>query len=92
MKSLFPKESSVRRLLAFFLAARCVLGLAAQSPFESVNPFIGTTAYGTCNPGAVCPHGLMSAVPYNVVGVEENPSGVPPPTTTATPTSRAIPT
>ena len=73
MKSLFPKGSAGWRLLAFLLAARCVLGLAAQSPFESVNPFIGTTAYGTCNPGAVCPHGLMSAVPYNVVGVEENP-------------------
>ena len=37
-----------------------------------VNPFIGTTNFGTCNPGAICPNGMMSVVPFNVMGSEDN--------------------
>lgn len=37
-----------------------------------VNPFIGTSNYGTTHPGAVCPGGMMSVVPFNVMGSEEN--------------------
>lgn len=37
-----------------------------------VNPFIGTTNYGTTNPGAVVPNGLMSVSPFNVTGSELN--------------------
>ena len=44
----------------------------AQDPVDYVDPFIGTTNYGTCNPGAVCPNGLMSVVPFNVMGSDEN--------------------
>ncbi|WP_106827752.1 GH92 family glycosyl hydrolase [Parabacteroides pacaensis] len=46
--------------------------VTAQKPVEYVNPFIGTTNYGTTNPGAVCPNGLMSVVPFNVMGSQEN--------------------
>lgn len=38
-----------------FFAVLLTLGLAsaaAQSPADSVDPFIGTTNFGTCNPGA----------------------------------------
>ena len=42
--------------------------LSAQEPVDCVNPFIGTTHYGTCHPGAVCPHGMMSVAPFNVMG------------------------
>ncbi|EJX01192.1 glycoside hydrolase family 92, partial [gut metagenome] len=45
---------------------------AAQQPVDYVNPFIGTSNYGTTNPGAVCPHGMMSVVPFNVMGSELN--------------------
>lgn len=46
---------------------------AAQSDFTAlVDPFIGTTNFGSCNPGAVCPHGMMAVVPFNVMGSEEN--------------------
>ena len=38
---------------------------------DYVNPFIGTTNYGTTNPGAVCPQGMMSVVPFNVMGAVE---------------------
>lgn len=44
----------------------------AQEPVDCVNPFIGTSNYGTTNPGAVCPHGMMSVVPFNVMGSKEN--------------------
>lgn len=53
----------------------CLLGAAAvsaKSPADWVNPFIGTTNFGTTNPGAVLPHGMMSVVPFNVAGSDEN--------------------
>lgn len=37
-----------------------------------VNPFIGTTNFGTTNPGAVCPNGMMAVVPFNVMGSDLN--------------------
>lgn len=50
-----------------------VFGIAAaQPPVDSVDPFIGTANFGTCNPGAVTPHGMMSVVPFNVMGSESN--------------------
>ena len=39
---------------------------------DYVNPFIGTTNFGTTNPGAVTPNGMMSVVPFNVMGSEDN--------------------
>ena len=44
----------------------------AQQPVDEVNPFIGTSNYGTTNPGAVCPQGMMSVVPFNVMGSDLN--------------------
>lgn len=40
-------------------------------PVDYVDPFIGTTNFGTTNPGAVCPNGMMSVVPFNVMGSSE---------------------
>ena len=45
---------------------------AAQQPVDYVDPFIGTTNFSVCNPGAVLPHGLMSVVPFNVMGSDLN--------------------
>lgn len=53
-------------LTALALAAGSVK--AQNQPVDYVNPFVGTTNYGTTNPGAVCPQGLMSVVPFNVMG------------------------
>lgn len=39
---------------------------------DYVNPFVGTTNYGTTNPGALVPNGLMSVSPFNVTGSELN--------------------
>lgn len=34
---------------------------------DEVNPFIGTSNFGTTNPGAVVPNGMMSITPFNVM-------------------------
>lgn len=54
----------------------CGLSIQAQEanfdPLDYVNPFVGTTNFGTTNPGAVCPNGLMSVAPFNVMGSDTN--------------------
>ncbi|MCI7308432.1 MULTISPECIES: GH92 family glycosyl hydrolase [Alistipes] len=60
------------RSLALLAALTLCLGARAQEPAVCVDPFIGTTNFGTTNPGAVTPHGMMSVVPFNVMGSEEN--------------------
>ena len=45
---------------------------AAISPVDYVDPFIGTTNYSVCNPGAVLPNSMMSVVPFNVMGSDLN--------------------
>ncbi|KGE13047.1 GH92 family glycosyl hydrolase [Sphingobacterium deserti] len=42
--------------------------MAQKQPVDYVNPFIGTTNYGTTNPGAQVPQGLMNVSPFNVMG------------------------
>lgn len=42
------------------------------TPAKYVDPFIGTTNFGTTHPGAVCPQGMMSVVPFNVMGSADN--------------------
>lgn len=54
------------------IALTSVLFVSAQEPVDYVNPFVGTTNYGTTNPGAVVPQGMMSATPFNVMGSEDN--------------------
>ena len=69
------KLSKYRR--STLLLAGCLsLGLVLQAQtkkrlIDEVNPFIGTTNYGTTNPGAVLPNGLMSVTPFNVMGSKE---------------------
>ncbi len=58
-------------MLAVASVALC-FGLRAQQPADYVNLFVGTTNFGTTNPGAVCPNGMMSVVPFNVMGSDNN--------------------
>ena len=57
--------------LAAFLVLTSAHGVA-KDVVEYVDPFIGTTNFSICNPGAICPHGLMSVVPFNVMGSDLN--------------------
>ena len=58
------------RRLAFLAAL--LLSMPMQAQIEYVNPFIGTSNFGACNPGAVTPNGLMSVSPFNVMGSSLN--------------------
>lgn len=62
----------IKALSLFAAAALAVMPLQAKDPVDWVNPFIGTTNFGTTNPGAVTPNGLMSVVPFNVMGSDSN--------------------
>ena len=60
------------RRLALLAALFTALTVGAREPADWVDPFIGTTNFGTTNPGAVCPNGMMSVVPFNVMGSDTN--------------------
>ncbi len=47
-------------------------GIFAQHCSSWVNPFIGSSNFGTTNPGAVVPQGMVSVVPFNVTGSKTN--------------------
>lgn len=50
-------------------AALCTLGYvhAQKAPADYVNPFIGTSNYGTTQPGPVVPQGMVSMSPFNTI-------------------------
>ena len=51
----------IKRIISLLLLL-APLAATAQKPTDLVNPFIGTTNFGTTNPGAVTPNGMMSVV------------------------------
>ena len=62
----------MKRAFSSLIMLAAMLTATAQEPVELVNPFIGTTNFGTTNPGAVTPNGMMSVVPFNVMGSDLN--------------------
>lgn len=64
------------RYLATAVAAALWLGASAAETHDDptlwVNPFVGTSNFGTTNPGAIVPNGMMSVVPFNVMGSDTN--------------------
>ena len=63
----------ITRLIALAL---CTVSFSAYAQQEKmtdyVNSFIGSSNYGTTNPGALCPNGMMSVTPFNVMGSDMN--------------------
>ena len=51
-------------LIPFFSSARQLT--------DYVHPWVGSSNFGTTNPGAVCPNSMMSVSPFNVTGSEKN--------------------
>ena len=63
----------MKKILLSIAFAFVTTSFFAQSePVDYVNPFIGTSNYGTTNPGAICPQGFMSVTPFNVMGSDKN--------------------
>lgn len=58
--------------IALCAALAFAVGAQAKDNVDYVDPFIGTTNFSICNPGAIRPHGLMSVVPFNVMGSDLN--------------------
>lgn len=63
------KFNQILTMAAFLLSAGAA---TAKDLVDYVDPFIGTTNFSVCQPGAVLPHGLMSVVPFNVMGSDLN--------------------
>ena len=59
-------------LILFLIASVCIKAHAQSDNTQYVDPFIGTADYSVTHPGAVVPHGMMAAVPFNVTGSELN--------------------
>ena len=59
-------------IIASILMTVSSVPAGAGEPVAYINPFIGTTNFGTTNPGAICPNGLMSVTPFNVMGSDLN--------------------
>lgn len=60
---------SILGVLSAFLITNII---NAQELLDLVNPFIGSSNFGTTNPGAIVPRGMVSVVPFNVTGSELN--------------------
>lgn len=63
---------NLRIITAIAAASLFSLTVSAEELTGYVNPFVGTTNFGTTNPGAVCPNGMMSVSPFNVMGSDLN--------------------
>ncbi|MCL6267077.1 GH92 family glycosyl hydrolase [Flagellimonas myxillae] len=57
-------------LLFLFVVALCP---AQQKPIDYVNPFIGTSNFGTTNPGPIAVRGMANVSPFNVAGPQNLP-------------------
>ncbi len=59
--------SLIALLQSFSLSAQSE---SSNRPVDLVNLFVGTSNYGTTNPGAMLPNGLMNISPFNVAAGE----------------------
>ncbi len=57
-----------KNIYSFLIGMMLVNTALAQDVVDYVNPFIGSSNYGTTNPGAIAPRGMVSVTPFNVAG------------------------
>ena len=60
------------RFLVAVIALLVPFFSSARQLTDYVHPWVGSSNFGTTNPGAVCPNGMMSVSPFNVTGSEKN--------------------
>lgn len=58
----------MKKILCALVMTAAFVQLSAKEPVEYVDPFIGSANFAVTNPGAVTPNGMMSVVPFNVMG------------------------
>jgi len=61
---------STNKFIFFTTVIMLVFGnrVFSQEPAGYVNPFIGTSNFGTTNPGPIVPRGMVSVTPFNAAG------------------------
>ena len=65
---------SARNYITLIAALFTVVALSAQKlPVDYVNPFIGTSNFGTTNPGPIAVRGMANVSPFNVAGPQNLP-------------------
>lgn len=65
---------SVNKVFLLFSLILGSLALSGQNdPLNYVNPFIGTSNYGTTNPGPIAVRGMANVSPFNVAGEQNLP-------------------
>lgn len=62
----------MKRILLGIQMLLGVVCASAQQPSDFVETLVGTTNFGATNPGALCPNGMMSVIPFNVMGSEQH--------------------
>ncbi|MEO1485556.1 MAG: GH92 family glycosyl hydrolase [Bacteroidota bacterium] len=50
-----------------------MVAMAQKAPVDYVNPFIGTSNFGTTNPGPIAVRGMANVSPFNVAGPQNLP-------------------
>lgn len=55
-----------KKILTFLLSFVLIPLYGQRANVDYVNPFIGTSNFGACNPGAIAPRGMASVSPFNV--------------------------
>lgn len=63
----------MKNKLAFLSFLLVSMVSAQQSPIDYVNPFIGTSNFGTTNPGPIAVRGMVNVSPFNVAGEQNLP-------------------
>ncbi|AUP80085.1 GH92 family glycosyl hydrolase [Flavivirga eckloniae] len=66
-------KSELRTVLFLLLAFIYIETSAQNQPVDYVNPFIGTSNFGTTNPGPIAVRGMANVSPFNVAGPQNLP-------------------
>ncbi|MEL6305872.1 MAG: GH92 family glycosyl hydrolase [Bacteroidota bacterium] len=62
-----------RNLLSFVSLLLMMTAMSQKTPVDYVNPFIGTSNFGTTNPGPIAVRGMANVSPFNVAGPQNLP-------------------
>ncbi|EAQ99987.1 GH92 family glycosyl hydrolase [Maribacter sp. HTCC2170] len=63
----------MRNKLIFLFCLTTSLVMGQYQPVDYVNPFIGTSNFGTTNPGPIAVRGMANVSPFNVAGPQNLP-------------------
>ncbi|WP_111308420.1 GH92 family glycosyl hydrolase [Confluentibacter sediminis] len=71
---MFLKLNFRKNTIALFVIGSTLsMAMFAQQPADYVNPFIGTSNFGTTNPGPIAVRGMVNVSPFNVSGLQNLP-------------------